>query len=326
MDPVTSRHRRSGTAATACTRWTWTAARGDLRGGRGAGHRRRAGKVYPPPPTPDTLPPATASRWPGALAAAGEHGVHPVPPDLPVPPADRSFLITEACAARAACLHAARRYPLHAGARHPRRAGAARHRRRAIDFEMKKHGLDHVHLDFAPGRTFLAREHFPNIHALPSLGIDIAREPIPVVPARTTPAAAWSPTWTAAPTVGPAARGRDRPPACTAPTGWPATRWWNAPVWQAAAWRILARCRTAAVPAGDDSRVDRRRRAGGHRPQLGRAAPADVELRRHRAHDAAARAGAAPHQAAQSEIDDYYANFRVNRDLLELRNRSVAPS
>ena len=31
-------------------------------------------------------------------------------------------------------------------------------------------------------------------------------------------------------------------------------------------------------------------------------------------------AGAAPHRAARSEIDDYYANFRVNRDLLELRN------
>jgi succinate dehydrogenase/fumarate reductase flavoprotein subunit len=45
-----------------------------------------------------------------------------------------------------------------------------------------------------------------------------------------------------------------------------------------------------------------------------------VELRRHRAHHQAAGARAAPHRAAAREIDDYYANFRVTRDLLELRN------
>ena len=59
---------------------------------------------------------------------------------------------------------------------------------RAIDFEMKKHGLDHVWLDARPivqakGEAFL-REHFPTIHArCAALGIDIVRQPIPVVPA-----------------------------------------------------------------------------------------------------------------------------------------------
>ncbi len=55
---------------------------------------------------------------------------------------------------------------------------------RAIDFEMKKHGLDHVWLDARHlGEAFL-KEHFPTIHArCLSLGIDIARAPIPVVPA-----------------------------------------------------------------------------------------------------------------------------------------------
>jgi len=55
---------------------------------------------------------------------------------------------------------------------------------RAIDFEMKKHGLDHVWLDATHlGETFL-KEHFPTIHArCLQLGIDIARQPIPVVPA-----------------------------------------------------------------------------------------------------------------------------------------------
>ena len=55
---------------------------------------------------------------------------------------------------------------------------------RAIDFEMKKHGLDHVWLDARHlGEDFL-KAHFPTIHArCLQLGIDIARQPIPVVPA-----------------------------------------------------------------------------------------------------------------------------------------------
>jgi L-aspartate oxidase len=55
---------------------------------------------------------------------------------------------------------------------------------RAIDFEMKKHGLDHVWLDATHlGETFL-KAHFPTIHTrCLQLGIDIARQQIPVVPA-----------------------------------------------------------------------------------------------------------------------------------------------
>jgi L-aspartate oxidase len=55
---------------------------------------------------------------------------------------------------------------------------------RAIDYEMKKRGLDCVFLDMThKGEAFL-HEHFPNIYArCLELGIDIAKEPIPVVPA-----------------------------------------------------------------------------------------------------------------------------------------------
>jgi L-aspartate oxidase len=55
---------------------------------------------------------------------------------------------------------------------------------RAIDFEMKKHGLDCVYLDISHQTPAFLLEHFPNIHArCLELGIDITREPIPVVPA-----------------------------------------------------------------------------------------------------------------------------------------------
>jgi L-aspartate oxidase len=55
---------------------------------------------------------------------------------------------------------------------------------RAIDFEMKKHGLDCVYLDISHKPADWLREHFPNIHArCLELGIDITLDPIPVVPA-----------------------------------------------------------------------------------------------------------------------------------------------
>ncbi|MEO5771956.1 MAG: L-aspartate oxidase [Burkholderiaceae bacterium] len=108
-------------------------------------------------------------------------------------PQDRSFLITEAMRGEGAhlLLPAAttrdgqgygERFMQHhdeRGELAPRDIVA-----RAIDFEMKKQGVDHVWLDARHlGEAFL-KEHFPTIHArCLKLGIDIARQPIPVVPA-----------------------------------------------------------------------------------------------------------------------------------------------
>jgi L-aspartate oxidase len=99
-------------------------------------------------------------------------------------PQERSFLITEALRGEGAKLR------LPDGTRfmpaHDERAELAPRDivARAIDFEMKKHGLDYVLLDATVlGEAFL-KEHFPTIHArCAKLGIDIARQPIPVVPA-----------------------------------------------------------------------------------------------------------------------------------------------
>lgn len=99
-------------------------------------------------------------------------------------PQDRTFLVTEALRGEGAQLK------LPDGTRfmpnHDERAELAPRDivARAIDFEMKKHGLDYVLLDATHlGEAFL-KEHFPTIYArCLALGIDISKKPIPVVPA-----------------------------------------------------------------------------------------------------------------------------------------------
>jgi L-aspartate oxidase len=56
---------------------------------------------------------------------------------------------------------------------------------RAIDHAIKRLGLDYVHLDISHKPPEFVREHFPNIYEkLIGLGIDITKQPIPVVPAQ----------------------------------------------------------------------------------------------------------------------------------------------
>jgi L-aspartate oxidase len=196
---------------------------------------------------------------------------------------------------------------------------------RAIDFEMKKHGLDCVHLDISHKPAEFVKEHFPNIHArCLQLGIDITTSPIPVVPAaHYTCGGVLSDLQGRTDVAGLYAIGET---ACTGLHG--ANRLASNSLVECVvyAWGATESIATAAttatttLPAWDDSRVrdaDESVVISHNWDELRRFMWDYVGIVRTNK-----RLERAAHRIAllQQEIAEFYAHFHVSRDLLELRN------
>jgi len=284
-----------------------------------------AGKVYRYTTNPDTSTgDGIAMAWRAGCRVGNMEFIQFHPTCL-YHPQERSFLITEALRGEGGQLK------LPDGTRfmpaHDERAELAPRDivARAIDFEMKKHGLDYVLLDATHlGEAFL-KEHFPTIHArCLALGIDIARQPIPVVPAA---------HYTCGGVVTDL-QGRTDVPGLYAVGETTYTGLHGANrlasnsllecvvLGRSCAENILERPvpELPALPAWDESQVenaDEQVVIAHNWDELRLLMWNYVGIVR-----TTKRLERALHRIKllKSEIDDYYANFRVNRDLLELRN------
>ena len=290
-----------------------------------------AGKVYLYTTNPDTATgDGIAMAWRAGCRVANMEFIQFHPTCLYHPYA-KSFLITEAVRGEGGLL----KLPAAAGAAAGQRFMLSHDERaelaprdivaRAIDFEMKKRGLDYVELDISHQPADFVKEHFPPISArCLELGIDITKQPIPIVPAT---------HYTCGGIVTDLSGRTDLPGLYavgeTAYTGLHgANRLASNSLLEcvvlgrAAAQHIelQAKPKQAKLPAWDESRVtnaDEEVVITQNWDELRRFMWNFVGIVR-----TSKRLERAQHRLAvlKEEIDEYYANFRITRDLLELRN------
>lgn len=290
-----------------------------------------AGKVYLYTTNPDTATgDGIAMAWRAGCRVSNMEFIQFHPTCLYHPYA-KSFLITEAVRGEGGVLKLPATAGNAAGQRfmpaHDERAELAPRDvvARAIDFEMKKRGLDYVDLDISHQPPAFLKEHFPTIYArCLELGIDITRQPIPIVPAthytcggivtdlhgRTDVQGLYAVGETAYTGLHGANRLASNSLLECVVLG------------RAAALDIgqQANPKSPALPAWDESRVtdaDEEVVITQNWDELRRCMWSFVGIVR-----TTKRLERAQHRIAllKEEIDEYYSNFRITRDLLELRN------